>query len=116
MNTLRQAAWRRFRGDTLAVVVAVGVGAMLAVALLAPFLANGRPLLAQEPDGAWCMPFLRTFFAPDSPEYFIEQAFNYLLLLLPAAGVCRLVSRKYWKRFALAAAVLLDLVRQDKTV
>ena len=109
MNTLRQAAWRRFRGDFLAVVGAIGVAAMLVVALLAPFLANGRPLLAQEPDGAWCMPFLRTFFAPDSPEYFIEQAFNYFLLLLPAVGVCRLVSRRYWKRLALAAAVLLTL-------
>ena len=109
MNTLRQAAWRRFRGDPLAAVGAVGVGAMGLVALLAPFLANGRPLLARSAAGEWSMPFWRTFFAPDSPEFFIEQAFNYLLLLLIACGICRLVSRRYWKRTALAAAVLLTL-------
>ena len=57
MNFLSRAAWRRFASDIPAVIGTAGIGVLLLVALLAPFLANGRPLMAQEPDGTWCFPF-----------------------------------------------------------
>ncbi len=87
------SALRRFRSDALAMTGAAGVVSLLAAAIAAPLLANGRPLLMTAGDGTVSLPFLRTFFAPDSPEYLIEQAFNYALLLLPLLGLWRLLTR-----------------------
>ncbi|MBR2642095.1 MAG: ABC transporter permease [Lentisphaeria bacterium] len=109
MNFLSRAAWRRFASDIPAVIGTAGIGVLLLVALLAPFLANGRPLMAQEPDGTWCFPFWRTFFAPDSPEVLIEQVFNYSLLLLIVWGGLHFVPRAWRKILRTAAAVLLLL-------
>ena len=83
----------RFRRDALAMTGAVGVVLLLAAAVAAPLLANGRPLLMLEENGTFSLPFLHTFFAPDSPEYLIEQTFNYALLLLPLLGLWRLLTR-----------------------
>ncbi|MBQ4106036.1 MAG: ABC transporter permease [Lentisphaeria bacterium] len=74
---------RRFCSDRPAVAGCCGIVFLLLVALAAPLLSNGRPLLMHTADG-WRMPFWRTLFAPDSPEYLIEQTFNYFLLLIPA--------------------------------
>lgn len=97
----------RLRSEKLAVAGAVGVAALLALALFAPVLANGRPFVAYGGDygEGWSFPFLRAFFAPDSTEFFIEQLFNYaLLLLLFALPLFR------WKRkLGIAAAILLIL-------
>lgn len=109
MNFLSRAAWRRFASDIPAVIGIAGIGILLLIALLAPFLANGRPLMALEPDGTWCFPFWRTFFAPDSPEVLIEQVFNYSLLLLIVWGVLHFVPRAWRKILRMAAAVLLLL-------
>ncbi len=109
MSFLSRSAWRRYTTDIPAVIGAAGIGGLLLIALLAPFLANGRPLLAQEMDGVWTMPFLRTFFAPDSPEVLIEQVFNYSLLLLIVCGLLHWVPRLWRKYLRIAAAVLLIL-------
>lgn len=77
------AAVRRFASDWTAMAGLVGVALLLLLALFAPLLANGRPLVMWH-DGV-SFPFLRFFFAPDSPEYRVEQCFNFLLLFLPAA-------------------------------
>ncbi len=120
-NSLRQAARQRFFSDPLAVTGAAGALLLILLALLAPLLANGRPLLAQLPDGSWEMPFLRTFFAPDSPEYFIEQFFNLLLLWSAWSGICFAIPRRFrrWVRRTGMVLLLLPFLftssRMDKT-
>ena len=103
-------AWRRFRKDPLAMTGLVGVIIMLILALLVPFLANNRPLFLKL-NGKVSFPFLRYIFAPDSSETFIEQAFNYLLLLLPVVFFVHLFFKKFkvLKRiiWVLAAVALL---------
>ncbi len=68
--------------EKMAAAGVCGVLLLLLPALFAPLLANGRPLLAWGGGygDALCFPFLRSFFAPDSTEYFIEQLFNYAML------------------------------------
>ncbi len=83
--------WRKFRHDRLAQVGLALVVAMVALAVGAPLLANGRPLLLIR-DGQVSLPFLRYLFAPDSTETVVEKIFNYLLLFLPLAAVLRLAA------------------------
>ena len=118
----RYGALLRFRSDPLAVIGACGIVLLLLMALFAPVLANGRPFLMQT-DAGWSSPFWRTFFAPDSPEYLIEQSFNYALLLLTVWGAVRLIFRKMlrlrrWITVIAAVLLLLPFVlikpRMDK--
>ena len=107
-----RAAWRRFRSDKLALAALPLVAALLLLALLAPFLANPRPLLQYTAERGWEMPFLHTFFAPESTEYLIEQGFNYTLLLLAVWGVSHLLfhrTRRVRRIVLLLAALLLLL-------
>jgi len=97
-----RSAWRRFRTDYLAVLALFLICGMLLTALLAPLLANPRPLLEFIPGKGWDMPFLRSFFAPESSEYCIEQLFNYLLLALPLALIVKFsIKAKRLRRIAL---------------
>ena len=83
---LMSVYWREkvsgFISDKLAVAGLVMVLFLLGIALFAPFLANGRPLVLYSAGEGVSFPFLQTFFAPDSTEFLIEQFFNYLLLWL----------------------------------
>lgn len=107
-----QAAWRRFRSDKLALASLPLVALLGLLALLAPLLANPRPLLLYTPETGLSLPFLRTFFAPESTEYLIEQCFNWLLLVLIAWGLLRPVFRKNARirRIACALAAMLLLL------
>ena len=82
-DSLFAIAARRFFRDPIAIAGIIGVLLLLIPALYAPFIANGRPFLMVTEKGEILLPFLRTFFAPDSTEYFIEQLFNYFALYLP---------------------------------
>ena len=75
---LQRPAVRRFRSDPPAVAGLCGIALLLLLALAAPLIANGRPLLLRT-DAGWSAPFWRTIFAPDSPEYLIEQACTFFL-------------------------------------
>jgi len=106
-----RAAGHRFRSDILAMSGLIGIGMILLPAIIAPFLANGRPLLVWGPQGI-SMPFLRYFFAPDGTEVMVEMIFNYLALFL-LGGVALwfgLRSRPGWRMRALAALALLLLI------
>lgn len=96
---------------------------MFFVAMAAPFLANGRPLFAVTHDGSWEMPCWRFLFAPDSPEYLVEQSFNYAFFLLVWTGAVFLFCRrKKIRRAALIAGAVMLLLpfvlvspKMDKT-
>lgn len=107
MSLFFRSARQRFCSDFPALIGAAGVCGLFLTALFAPFLANGRPLLVRHMDGTWQLPFLRTFFAPDSPEILIEQAFNYTLLLLIVWGLLMAVPRGRRKILRIFTAGLL---------
>ncbi len=92
------AAWQRFRSDKLAMLPLIMLGIMLLIALFAPLIANPRPLLAYAPQQGLSMPFWRSFFAPESTEYCIEQLFNYCSLALLICWVMRLIKRRFIRR------------------
>ena len=104
------AAWRRFRSDKLAMLALVMLAVLLMMALLAPLLANPRPLLEYIPGSGLSVPFLRTFFAPESTEYCIEQIFNYALLAVIALPLIALLVKKRAIRRIVSVAVLILLV------
>ena len=105
-----QAAWQRFLSDKLAVLALAMLAILLLLALLAPLLANPRPLLEYIPGRGLSLPFLRTFFAPESTEYCIEQIFNYALLSATAAMLINLAIRKKIIRKIAGAAALILLI------
>ncbi len=109
-NTMFRSALRRFRSDPLAVTGAAGILLLLMLALAAPLIANSKPFYLQLPDGSVSFPFLRFLFAPESPEFLIEQIFNYILLAALGCGLLRLlpgISRKLRNWLFLGGAILL---------
>ena len=103
-----QAAWHRFLSDKLALLALAMLAVLLLMALFAPLLANPRPLLEYIPGNGFSLPFLRTFFAPESTEYCIEQIFNYALSAAIAVLLTALIVRKKTiRKFAIAAVLAL---------
>lgn len=111
-GTMFRAALGRFRSDPLAAAGAVGILLLLAFALAAPLLANGKPFYLRMPDGGISFPAVRFLFAPESPEFLIEQIFNYILLAAIWAGLLKLLLPAKRRKLRLAllcggAAILL---------
>ncbi|MBR7121468.1 MAG: ABC transporter permease [Lentisphaeria bacterium] len=100
--------YRRFGKSAVAWCGVAGIIFLSIPAIFAPFIANGRPLLMISSDGVWSMPFLHSFFAPESSEVLVEKLFNFLALYLPVAVVLkRLCRRKKLRRILLAVTALL---------
>ncbi len=97
----KSPAARRFFSDWTAVAGLTGVVFIAFMAVAAPLLANGRPLVMWH-DGL-SFPFLRYFFAPDSSESLVEKFFNFWLIFLPLWFPVRCVFRR---KKTLSAAVL----------
>jgi peptide/nickel transport system permease protein len=100
-----------------------GIAFLLSVAVFAPLIANGRPLLLVR-NGAVSFPALAFIFAPDSTEPFVERFFNYLLLATPLALAAFWMfrsgaRRSLWIPALLAVALIVPFVlakqRMDKT-
>jgi len=108
-NSFRYALWRRFASGAVAWCGVTGIILLFIPAVFAPFIANGRPLLMISHDGQWSMPFLRSFFAPESSEVMVEKLFNFLALYLPVLLFWVLLCRKKVLKFAvlLISAVVI---------
>lgn len=102
---------KRFKAEGMARAGLWGIIFLLVMAIFAPLLANGRPLLLSR-SGSLESPMLRFLFYPDSSEVIVEQTFNYILLFLLPAGIIYLCLRKYPKALliSLSAAALLLLI------
>ncbi|MFZ2657374.1 MAG: ABC transporter permease [Victivallales bacterium] len=85
--------WERFKNDKVALVGTGGVLFLILVAVVAPFIANGRPLLMFR-DGHLSLPFLRYLFAPDTIEVIVEKFFNYILFFSVPSAIAWLVLKK----------------------
>ena len=103
----------------MAIAGIIGAGLLILPALYAPFIANGRPLFMVDEGGRVLLPFLRSFFAPDSSEIVIESLFNFLAIYIPFFWLSSFF--RYKKFFRIAGALLLLIpflmtqVRIDKT-
>ncbi len=111
----------KFRNDRTAMMGFLGIIFFVLIALLAPFLANDKPLLAFS-EGKLSFPMIRTFFAPDSNEKMVEKTFNYLLLICPIMFFCfRFISKAKlpYVLFVLAVLFLVPFLtaktRLDRT-
>ncbi len=101
--------WKRYRSSFSAMFGLTVILLLCLIALCAPLLASHLPLLVRM-NGVLKSPALAELFAPDSTEIFVSKTFNWLLLLLPAVFLLRLIFRKHKKVFRIAAvtaAVLL---------
>ena len=101
--------WKRYRSSFSAMFGLTVILLLCLVALCAPLLASHLPLLVRV-NGVLKSPALAELFAPDSTEIFVSKTFNWLLLLLPAVLLLRLIFRNRKKVFRIAAvtaAVLL---------
>ena len=107
----KRDAWKRFRSDFLALFALIMLSILVLTALFAPLIANPRPLLEYTPQTGLQIPFWRSFFAPESTEFFIEKFFNYSMLLLPLLLLIRLLcAKKFWRRILYAVTALLLLL------
>lgn len=97
--------WQQFRRNRAALCGLAVAGLLFLMAFLAPFIAGRLPFVWTDEMGARSYPFFREFFAPvDSQERFLELCYNYILLLLPAAGLLILLLRGKARIIALALA------------
>ena len=69
----------KFKKEYFAILGLLGIGFLLLIAVFAPLLANGRPLLLYK-DNIISFPFLHYIFYPDSTETIVEQIFNFAML------------------------------------
>ena len=106
-NSPFRRAVLRFWSDWPARLGVAGILMLLLPALAAPVLANGRPLFLRSEARGVEFPFLRTFFAPDSSEYLVEQLFNYAFAALLLWGVLQLVRWRKLRRILLAFLLIL---------
>ncbi len=101
-------ALRRFKKDKIAIVGLCGIVFLFAVAIFAPFIANGRPLVILR-DGCMSFPALRYIFAPDTSEVIVEKIFNYILIFFLPALLILTVFRKRsmlkWRAIAAWAVI-----------
>ncbi len=82
--------------DILAILGFIGIFGMIFIAVFAPILANGRPLLLYMTDSL-SSPALYFIFAPDGSEIFVEKFFNYLFLFFPMLLIIKFLPRKIFK-------------------
>ena len=94
--------WKRYRSSFSAMFGLTVILLLCLVALCAPLLASHLPLLVRM-NGVLKSPALAELFAPDSTEIFVSKTFNWLLLLLPAVLLLRLIFRNRKKVFRIAA-------------
>ena len=116
--------WKRYR-KSFSAMLGLGIILLLVVvALCAPLIANGAPLLARL-NGTLSSPALTAMISPESTEIFVAKTFNFLLFGLPLSLILYFL---LWKRsrklfwiisipllLALAAPFVLHGGRLDKT-
>lgn len=113
MDAVKEYSFRRtfvkkFSRDRMAVAGLCFVIFLVLVAVYAPLLANGIPLLVFC-GGELTFPAWRSFFAPDSPEMIIERIFNFLMIFLPVFFLIRWCFKKKRVLLSWIAGVFLLL-------
>lgn len=102
--------WKKFRKSRTAVSGLAAILFLCAVAVFAPLIANGKPLLVFM-NGSLSSPAFSAVISPESSEVFVEKTFNFLMFFLPLLLLLwiftRRMRRKFFRFSALFLAVLL---------
>ena len=104
IKTPLQEGLERFRRDKLAIWGICGISFLVAVAVYAPLLANGRPLLLYM-NGKLSSPALHFIFAPDTTEIIVEQIFNFVLVYTIPGLILFFLAKKGIKHIKLTALI-----------
>ena len=108
-RSLWSSALKSFFSDKLALAGLTGIASLLLAALFAPFIANGKPLVMMV-NGKLLFPFIRTFFAPESSETFVECFFNFCSVMLVVYGILFRFRRSPVKRMILIIFPVILLI------
>ena len=101
--------WKRFRKEYFALLGFGGIIFLLIIALFAPLIANGRPLILYKAN-TLSFPFLHFIFSPDSTEVIVEQVFNFFMLYIPLAAAAYLFMRQKKKIFIIFSLIMFVLL------
>jgi len=99
----------KFKKEYFAILGLGGILFLIFIAIFAPLIANGRPLLLYR-GGAFSFPFLHFIFSPDSTEKTVEQIFNFSMLYLPVILILYAVFKKKIKFFLVASLLAFILL------
>lgn len=104
--------WQKFKQDKLAIAGVIAILFLLFLAIFAPLISNGRPFIIVESGSkSVTFPFIRSLFAPDSTEKFVEMFCNYVMLAILGAMPIWFIFRKFnkikWTLLSIFLIVLL---------
>lgn len=105
-HSFARETWLRFRSDPMAVAGLSAIVLLVAVAVCAPLIANGKPLLVWM-DGSLSSPAFAAALAPESPELFVEKIFNFLLIFLPSVAVILLLLKRLSRKAKICSCLAL---------
>ena len=98
----------RFRRQKMAIAGIAVILFLVLIAIYAPLIANGVPLLIIS-GGTVSFPAFAAMTAPDSPEQIIEKSFNFLIFFLPAVLLIRCFFRKKRLLLCLIAGIAISI-------
>lgn len=101
--------WKKFRKSRTAMPGLAAILFLCAVAVFAPLIANGKPLLVFM-NGSLSSPAFSAMISPESSEVFVEKTFNFLMFFLPMLLVLRLFTRRVRRKFFRFSALLLAVL------
>ena len=99
----------KFKKEYFAIIGLVGILFLFFVAVFAPLIANGRPLLLYK-NNIFSFPFLHYIFYPDSTETIVEQLFNFTMLFCLPFSVVFLLLRTKMKTMFIVTFILAVLL------
>jgi peptide/nickel transport system permease protein len=99
----------KFKKQYFAIIGLVGICFLLFIAIFAPLIANGRPLILFR-NNILSFPFLHYIFYPDSTETLVEQVFNFTMLFSLPFSLIFLFFRKKIKLMLILSIVLGGLL------
>ena len=110
----------KFKKEYFAILGLLGICFLLLIAIFAPLLANGRPLLLYK-DNIISFPFLHYIFYPDSTETIVEQIFNFTMLFCIPFCIIFFILKKKLKlmfiiSFVLGALLLIPFITSKRKI
>ena len=110
----------KFKKEYFAILGLLGICFLLLIAIFAPLLANGRPLLLYK-DNIISFPFLHYIFYPDSTETIVEQIFNFTMLFSIPFCITFIILKNNLKlmfiiTFLLGALLLIPFITSKRKI
>ncbi len=101
--------WKKFRRNKTAMLGLAAILFLCTVAIFAPLIANGKPLLVFM-NGSLSSPAFSAMLSPESSEVFVEKTFNCLMLFLPLFLLLRYFTRRRSRKLFRCSALMLAIL------